>query len=1561
MCRSKSKFGSYVDSDSSAADSGVSSAKRTVKNGSESESTTSLETLLETTLCEHSSREMSDKELVEAPALKIRESSVVRSKGGASLTSHRSESRPSRRPDRSPSSAKRASSALSASKTRRVSAHRSSRDRLPPREDGREDEESSEEEVETESTISEEEPEEEEGPVMMTGKRLDLLLKAVSLTLEDKKTSTTSEYTAKEIQAIASYRDSDEIHHYILSLEADLKDLNVPQKRWKRVLIRKLTPKARKTIRGFVSEASCTYDELKIALIKKLGPSRTTVMDKLFGMNDRDLRRMEPAARVQHFREYMDRLVLSCKSPEDVPLAIVTGMFRQTLYPSEKCLLEACSISSYEDLLDAAEVLASGGRRHQERYDKREGGGDRGHSGGERGYSGSGGRENYRSFNSEGFKCFKCQGHGHRAFECRRGDSSFNITCFVCNEQGHKSIDCPSRADKVGKESGKTGDKPSAKKHSTKSQAGVTDENTLYDFPGKCNGFDCYFLPDTGAVVSLVSEDLVEPSHYTGKYSNLVLANGQVIRRPMVKVEIELMGRKFTQEAAVNHDQKRPKFVFFASPPRSEGEALVTLESMCKREVGRHTVSPGEKNVSHSVSPVSAVVTRAASKKVASQAAELETEESSETAPEGVLSESVSCESFSTSVPMSVSGQGADASQVATSPLSKEKDKPSGVCSSSDSSRLSDSAEECVGKDNVSSDVEEDVLVSLGCPELLDGSVNKCIKNEINEDVTLRAVRTLGDNKQNGYFWRDGLLFHNIIDTSGDERCRLVLPVGRRKHVLELAHNKSGHMGVKKIRELINRNFSWPGLGKDIVNWINRCEACSKFNKSGGRQVAMVQRPVVRVPFDSVAFDLVGPLPKAKGGVKYVLTYICMATRWPEAVPLRSVTAEAVASGMTSIIFRTGLPSRILTDRGTVFVSKLCEKMCEIIGCDLVHTSPYRPQSNGVLERLHGTLKPMLSKAVDKGIDWADFLPMALFTIRQVPNRSTGFSPHELVFGRKMVGPLDVLYSGWVEREYDELDVCEWVSQLQEKLDLLHDLASAHELDVIEKRAESFDKNKAEREFQKDDEVLLRVPGLKAALSASWEGPYVVTQKVSRVTYRIRRTDSEHVRIAHINNLKRYCVGEDMKLVAGISVVAEEDVEMEKWVDRQVLGSALCDGYCEEEMGRCLDAHSECFSNKPGLCVKGVCKINLIENAKVVNIPPRNIPVRIKESVEAEIRKLLANGIIEPSDSEWCSPIVPVRKKDGSVRLCVDYRELNKVTPLRRFWLPSLREILDEVGPSAVLSKLDLTSGFNQVQMDPESSELTTFGCSLGKFKFVRMPFGLKNAPAVFQSVVEEVLKPVKDVSRNYIDDVVVFSGSWEKHLEDLSRVLRTLDEAGLKVKRAKCECGRRSMEYLGHQIGDGRLGIPDARVIAMREYEKPVTKKQMRACLGTFSYYREFIPGFADYSTLLSPSTSLTAPHKVNWTVEMDAAFGKLKHLLSNAVVLFVPQRDDDLVIYTDASGGGIGGCLHVCRNESVAGSYRSFTNSSKNFHLRRSLPHTCCITGHTGFVTLSFLFCCL
>ncbi len=828
--------------------------------------------------------------------------------------------------------------------------------------------------METEKSESEEEVTEEESETdiddQISSRDVRKLIKTMTMSMHNQHVTKFNESTSREIQSIVSYRDSDEIHHYIMGLEADLKDLEVPSRKWKRILLRKLTPKARKAVRGVVCEGECTYAQLKRALIKKLGLSRSAVTDKLFGAGEREMRTMDHVSRFQTLRDNMERLVLSCDSVEDVPLAVVVGLFHATLYPSEKCLLESRSITSYEDLNDVAEMLKSGAPQR--------GTYDRSRQRGER--KGS----PIRSF--EGFRCFKCQGVGHKASDCRRVGYSPSVVCYVCNQQGHKAPECPSRADKVCKrDDNKVDEKSSSfKKHQTKSQAVASSTNSLIEFKGKCNGRWCFFLLDSGAVMSMVSRDLLDQTHFTGEFESLVCANGAVIRCPLARVTFELRGRTFSQVVAVSQQGDRQSFVFLSAPPESESDALVALDKLCDREVRRHTLSTGLEDVSPSPVPVSVVLTRSAAKETRATLEQVGPSKvplpSSKPGVMDVIPDPAGEVEDEVVPEVSICPGSEDVIERSESSTKVEESNVKDVV---EDERERRDVEEVCDRDVVAKgSVEDEVLECFGSPNMAVRNEKEVLRYEVEEDESLKVCRELANKQLNGYIWKDNMLFHELIDSSGDISCRLVLPTNRRESVLSLAHDKCGQVGVKAMRRIINKRFTWPGLGRDIVAKVNTCDTCLKHNRAGNKQVKMIERPVISVPFDSVAFDLVGPLPKSRGGVKYVLTYICLASRWPEAVTLRSVTAEAVASAMCNIIFRTGIPAKILTDRGTVFVSKVVSKMCEILGCDQIQSSPYRPQTNGVLERFHGTLKPMLSKAIEEGINWADFLPMALFAIR---------------------------------------------------------------------------------------------------------------------------------------------------------------------------------------------------------------------------------------------------------------------------------------------------------------------------------------------------------------------------------------------------------------------------------------------------------------------------------------------------------------------------------------------------------------------------------------------------
>ena len=249
------------------------------------------------------------------------------------------------------------------------------------------------------------------------------------------------------------------------------------------------------------------------------------------------------------------------------------------------------------------------------------------------------------------------------------------------------------------------------------------------------------------------------------------------------------------------------------------------------------------------------------------------------------------------------------------------------------------------------------------------------------------------------------------------------------------------------------------------------------------------------------------------------------------------------------------------------------------------------------------------------------------------------------------------------------------------------------------------------------------------------------------------------------------------------------------------------------------------------------------------------------------------------------------------------------------FYMPRIEEVLEATGQAKVVSKMDLSKGYYQVVVCPEDRDKTTFVCHRGKYRFTRMPFGVCNAPAIFQTLMEKVIKGLGKFCRVYMDDLIIFSDSWEQHTQHIKEVLKALRKAGLTANPTKCEWGGRKLQFLGHEIGSGNISIPKTRTDAMKQFVKPVTKRGLRSFLSAVSFYRKFAKNLARHTALLSPSTSKSAPPKVLWTDSMDAAFQEICELMCHNTTLIIPLPSDTFSVVTDASGLGIGGVLQVLR----------------------------------------------
>ena len=219
-------------------------------------------------------------------------------------------------------------------------------------------------------------------------------------------------------------------------------------------------------------------------------------------------------------------------------------------------------------------------------------------------------------------------------------------------------------------------------------------------------------------------------------------------------------------------------------------------------------------------------------------------------------------------------------------------------------------------------------------------------------------------------------------------------------------------------------------LYADTNLYIKQCLTCQRNRKAKPTKAPMIPMPVLSVPFEVVAIDLVGPFPRSRKGYKYLLTLLCLASKYPEAEPLRTMEATEVIQRLLDIIARHGLSRQILSDQGTQFTGSLMKGLCKHLGIEAITTTPFHPQANGSVERFHGTLVPMLRKAIVKSLNWLLHLSFCLFAVRSTPNRSTGYSPFELLLGQNVCSPVDLIREKVETEEFQLVKVRERLEQL---------------------------------------------------------------------------------------------------------------------------------------------------------------------------------------------------------------------------------------------------------------------------------------------------------------------------------------------------------------------------------------------------------------------------------------------------------------------------------------------------------------------------------------------------
>ena len=300
--------------------------------------------------------------------------------------------------------------------------------------------------------------------------------------------------------------------------------------------------------------------------------------------------------------------------------------------------------------------------------------------------------------------------------------------------------------------------------------------------------------------------------------------------------------------------------------------------------------------------------------------------------------------------------------------------------------------------------------------------------------------------------------------------------------------------------------------------------------------------------------------------------------------------------------------------------------------------------------------------------------------------------------------------------------------------------------------------------------------------------------------------------------------------------------------------------------------------------------IDLLPDTQPISIPPyRMAPTELKELKE-QLRELLEKGFIRPSISPWGAPVFFVRKKDGSLRMCIDYRQLNKVTIKNKYPLPRIDDLFDQLQGANHFSKIDLRSGYHQLRVRECDIPKIAFRTRYGHFEFVVMSFGLTNAPAVFMDLMNRVFKPYLDsFVVVFIDDILIYSRGEEEHKSHLRIVLQTLREKQLFAKFSKCEFWLKEVAFLGHVVSGDGIKVDPKKTEAVKNWPRPLTSSEIRSFLGLAGYYRRFVQGF---SSIASPLTRLTQKKvKFQWSDDFERSFQTLKDRLTSTPILTLPN----------------------------------------------------------------------